>query len=150
MRKSLDKLQEDYGSHLESCGFRLISRCDDPNYFRVGCIVCGSEYDKVISSAQTFGIYRCYTCDSKALSDKFNLLDWEMIKKLQYGDKKSRFETRLCRCIACGYFKVIHPASLKSGSISCPNCEFTLYSELAGLKGFRLINRSSRRGLVSC
>lgn len=145
MRKSIDELQENYGKHLNSCGFRLLSRCDDLNYFKVSCIHCGSEFNKVISAARNFSIYKCYTCNDRALSDKFKLLKWEMMKKLQYGDKKSRFETRLCRCTECGYFKVLHPAALKSDSIHCPSCEYISYSDLAESKGFRLVNRSARR-----
>jgi hypothetical protein len=150
MRESLESLLSKYSSRLSDLGLKLVARDKDPNYIFLTCNTCKNEFKRPMLSLKGGHAIRCSSCLEVALADQFLAAGWKLLGKCRIGDKKSRFETRVIRCISCGYLNYCTPSSLED-HLHCRECSRLTVQWLAQERGFTLVNQSRKStALLSC
>lgn len=135
-------------SLLDNTEYRVIERCDNPNYCRVLFNSCGHTKDVAIGSIGSKTSY-CDICFEDNLKELLLNKGFHLLSKLKYGDTKSSYEYRLCRCNSCGNFVFVLPNQIYgNGKIECSMCNFHFYSALTKSKGYKLINRKDKDSLI--
>ena len=142
------KITIDYlNSLLSSSNYKVISRCDNPNYCKILFKDCLHNKNVSIASVGIKESY-CEICFENNLSKLLSIKGYELLTKLKYGVNKSSYEYRLCRCKRCGNFITTLPSMIYSTSeIFCGICNYNYYKELAKNKGYYLINRLDKFSL---
>lgn len=92
----------------------------------------------------------CYTCVDIHIQEKAMKLDLEILSKLKYGSTKSKHETRLCRCLKCGVFRVVHPASLNGDTKYCGGCAAMEVENLLEYTEWKLVRKIDNKVEIEC
>lgn len=142
-RLNLDELN----SRISSRKFKIVKRSQDPNYCTILFNACGHEKDVIITGIKKEPI--CYTCKDEELSEKALTHNFRLLTKLTVGNGKSKYENRLFVCNLCGYFKIMHPTTVKSSeNIRCRSCLLREYENLPNSSNWKFLGTSYSRSTL--
>ena len=135
-------------SLLTNSPYKVVGREDNPNHCQIQFDSCGHTKTVAIASVGSKQSY-CDVCFEYNLRILLKEKGFDLLAKLKYGEAKSSYEYRLCRCINCGNFVFTLPNQIYGkGRIECSICNFNLYKNLAKSRGYELINRVNKDSLL--